>query len=92
MAVADISYRFTFLEIGLYGREHDTSVFAQSAFGTALEDGTLSFPRAPDGCLPYVFIGDEAFPLKPQLMRPYPGNNLSESQAVFNYRLRVHLA
>ncbi|KAK3883774.1 hypothetical protein Pcinc_011899 [Petrolisthes cinctipes] len=38
MAVADASYRFIFHEVGVYGRENDASVFAQSAFGKALED------------------------------------------------------
>ena len=32
-------------------------------------------------------VGDEAFPLKPYLMRPYPGRKLPESKAIYNYRL-----
>ena len=37
--------------------------------------------------MPPVFVGDEAFPLWKNLMRPYPGKNLSYKQRVFNYRL-----
>ena len=37
--------------------------------------------------LPYVFIGDEAFPLKVNMLRPYPGKNLEEPLAIYNYRL-----
>ena len=37
--------------------------------------------------IPYVIVGDEAFPLKLNMLRPYPGKNLSEAEAIFNYRL-----
>ncbi|CAB4014818.1 Hypothetical predicted protein [Paramuricea clavata] len=37
--------------------------------------------------LPYTLVGDEIFPFKTRLMKPYPGKGLSESQNVFNYRL-----
>lgn len=36
----------------------------------------------------YVFVGDEAFPLKPYLMRPFPGRQLDcDARKIFNYRL-----
>ena len=34
-----------------------------------------------------MIVGDEAYPLKLNMLRPYPGKNLSEPEAVFNYRL-----
>ena len=40
--------------------------------------------------LPYVIVGDEAFPLKPYLMRPYPGRGrvlLPYKEQIYNYRL-----
>jgi len=39
--------------------------------------------------LPYIVIGDEAFPLKRYLMRPYSrsARRLSGAQRIFNYRL-----
>lgn len=37
--------------------------------------------------LPHVILGDEAFPLKPYLMRPYPGTQLQdEGNKIYNYR------
>lgn len=35
----------------------------------------------------YFFVGDVAFPLGKQLMRPYPGKMLDIMKGVFNYRL-----
>lgn len=50
--------------------------------------------------MPYVIVGDEAFPLKTNLMRPYPGKSIKKSRGndgevnhdmkkkrIFNYRL-----
>ena len=37
--------------------------------------------------LPYVIVGDEAFPLKTYLLKPYPSRQLDLSKRIFNYRL-----
>lgn len=37
--------------------------------------------------IPYVILGDEGFPLLPNLMRPYPQRELDNAQKVYNYRL-----
>ncbi|GIY62087.1 hypothetical protein CDAR_179441 [Caerostris darwini] len=37
--------------------------------------------------MPFVFVGDEASPLKNYLMWPFPGNALSKEKSIFNYRL-----
>jgi hypothetical protein len=36
---------------------------------------------------PLVLVGGPAYPLLPNLMRPYPRQNLNESEKIFNYRL-----
>ncbi|KAJ8981185.1 hypothetical protein NQ317_014829 [Molorchus minor] len=36
---------------------------------------------------PYVLVGDEAYPLKRYLLKPYPRQNLTDEQRIFNYRL-----
>ena len=34
---------------------------------------------------PFCFVTDAAFPLKPNVMRPYPSKNVTEEQRIFNY-------
>ena len=40
-----------------------------------------------NGDLPFFLVGDEIFPLKKWLMRPYPGTDLAcEENKIYNYR------
>lgn len=92
LATCDAKYCFTLIDIGAYGRENDAGVLTDSAFGQAFESDAvhLNLPqpvKVGTRCLPYVLVGDDIFPLKEWLMKPYPGKNLTEPERVFNYRL-----
>ncbi|XP_063049901.1 uncharacterized protein LOC134444562 [Engraulis encrasicolus] len=92
MAACDAKYRFTYVHVGAHGKESDGGVLSRSKFGKKLIDGSLPLlPCAPlpgtDVLTPPVFVADEAFPQKINLMRPYPGSQqLSHDQKVYNYR------
>lgn len=92
MASCDAGYKLTSVYIGCYGRESDGGVFAKSNLGT-LVDNADNFPTPADlpfggPELPYVFVADDAFPLKPNLMKPYPGMHAAGTpKRVYNYRL-----
>ena len=81
--------RFILVDLGDAGRHSDGGVLSHSAFGKALETGSLPLPRPrpfPGTCqpdIPFVIVGDEAFPLKNYMMRPYPGRNLPGITAFF---------
>ncbi|CAM1311709.1 Uncharacterised protein at_DN1314 [Pycnogonum litorale] len=86
LAICDSRYCFTVVDIGSYGRGSDGSIYSTSRMAT--ED--LKVPPACHvsgiGDMPHVIVGDAAFPLQRNLMRPYPGNELNHEQRIFNYR------
>ncbi|XP_072142081.1 uncharacterized protein [Dermacentor andersoni] len=72
LALADANYRFILVDIGAHGRMSDGSFFRKSAIRTSFENNTLDLPSGHNG-LPLCIVGDATFPLRPYLMRPYPG-------------------
>ena len=92
LAVCDANYCFTLFDVGAYGSNNDSGILANSEMGERLENKTFNLPEYEDldGCsykpLPYFLVGDEIFPLKPWLLRPYPGKNLPEKERIYNYR------
>lgn len=92
LAVVDARYRFRMIDVGAFGKRIDGGTLSSSAFGQALRRDALYLPPdAPlpgaEGNMPFVFVADEAFPLRRNMMRPFPGHNLSPEQKIFNYRL-----
>ncbi|XP_022177724.1 protein ALP1-like [Myzus persicae] len=93
MAVVDANLNFISIDVGSYGREGDSNVFKECPFGKLLYGEKLNIPEpiilpnTNDSPQPYVFVGDEAFALHTNLLRPYPGRNLNDTRRVFNYRL-----
>ena len=84
------------MDVWSFGRKSDGGIFSHSKRGKMITRVTLPIPKKeefPDctevGSTPYYCVGDEAFPLTPDVMRPFPGGNkgLPEDKAVFNYRL-----
>lgn len=78
------------VDVGAEGRCSDAGVFANSELKARLEGNTLSVPppsKVGQYELPFVLIGDEAYPLLPYLMRPYPRRSqLDLKKKVYNYR------
>ena len=92
MSVCDAHYKFTMVDIGDSGRNSDGGVFGNSRMGDALAKKQLHIPEAEalpgtSTKYPYVLVGDEAFQLQQNLMKPYPREVLGIRERVFNYRL-----
>lgn len=92
-AVVDANYNFIYANIGSQGRISDGGVFSETKFYDLLTEEQMQIP--PDTILPnsensapFVFVGDDAFPLKRNLMKPYPGiQEKGSGTRIFNYRL-----
>ena len=80
--------------IGSYWSNSDAGIFRNSALRRKLQNQILRIPENRpivntdnEELCPYVIVGDEAFPLMPNLMQPFPGNDLYCAKRIFNYRL-----
>lgn len=93
LAMCDSNYMLTFVDIGAFGKSSDSGVFKNSRLFEKIVAESLNLP-APTSIegngeneMPYVIVGDEAFPLSTNLLRPFGGKFLNHKQKVFNYRL-----
>ena len=92
LALVDANYKFIYVDVGCNGRISDGGVFRNSTLSTALEENLVCVPKArimDDGNteLPYVVVADDAFPLKVNIMKPYPFRGLSFDKRIYNCRL-----
>lgn len=92
-ALVDADYNFIYVDVGCQGRISDSGVFKHTKLYKSLTNNTLNFPLESslpgrDVKIPYVFLGDEAFALTENLMKPFSGMHSKGSvERVFNYRL-----
>lgn len=100
MAVVGPCAEFSFCDIGCQGRIRDGGVLRNTVFFQALQANKLNIPPPStllkddtelledwNPVIPHYFVGDEAFALSQNIMKPYPKRGLTEEQRVFNYRL-----
>lgn len=93
LAIVDANYKFTVVDVGSYGKEGDAGIFNKSELGHVVQNGNI-FP-APEYLpnsnvlLPHVIVGDEAFRLSKNIMKPYCRNQVLQDarKRKFNYRL-----
>ncbi|GFR86328.1 hypothetical protein ElyMa_002464700 [Elysia marginata] len=98
LALVDAKYRFLYVDVGANGRSGDAGVFKDSTLLKGIEEGRLGIPEgkalpSTDNIQPMVIVGDDAFPLRKFLLKPYPDrlDDCSETERsmrrVFDYRL-----
>lgn len=94
LGIVDADYKFVAIDIGSYGREGDAGIYLKSKIGKQIQLNKFNIPPpkslpGTNTVVPHVIVGDEAFALHENLMKPYPRKqSLKEpSKAVYNYRL-----
>lgn len=92
MGIADAQYKLIYADVGCNGRLSDGGVFKKCSFAKAMEQNRLNLPMPKalpnrQTPVPYVLVADDAFAMKPDLLKPYSGRNLVGLQRLFNYRL-----
>lgn len=92
MGIVNANYEFLFVDVGANGRVSDGGVFSNMAFYKKLVQKDLCIPE-PDSLpstnvkMPYVFVGDDVFPLMENLMKPFSKRNLTREEMIYNYRV-----
>ena len=99
MAIADADCKFVLVDVGHLGANSDGGIWKHGEMGQRVKNNDLGFPKpAPiegyehAGDFPFVLVGDEAFSLHDNMMRPYAGrrdcvNLMPKDESIFNYRL-----
>lgn len=82
-----------FAEVGAKGRISDGGVFSNSVLWEKMSTNSINLPQPSPlpGCtidMPYVFLGDGAFALSTNVMKPFPGHHaIGTPQRKFNQQL-----
>ncbi|GBP12610.1 Protein ALP1-like [Eumeta japonica] len=93
MAIVDARYRFILADFGTNGRVSDEGVLQNTKFFKKLQNKKFNIPdpeniESSSRCLPYVFVTDDAFPLRAVMLKPYRQAGLNNHEKkIFNYRL-----
>lgn len=92
MGIADARYKLLYIDVGRNGRFSDGGVFNRCNFAQAMHTNQLNLPSPKplpgrEFPVPYTLVADDAFALRPNIMKPYSQRGLTMVQRVFNYRL-----
>ncbi|CAF5024372.1 unnamed protein product [Rotaria sp. Silwood1] len=88
--LVDHTYLIRSIVVGWPGSVHDSRVFGSSSLYEKITQTDLlsSHTKIIEGeSMPAFFVGDSAYPLSENLLKPYRNVNLTSNQMTFNYRL-----
>ena len=83
-------YQFTAVYIGEEDRQSDGGVFANSNLGRSIVNDYFNLPQPKklysesEILFPYGFVGDDAFLMRHNLLKPYSSSSLERVLLIFN--------
>jgi hypothetical protein len=91
-SVANSESRFIVIDTDAYGKQSDSGTFSGYNLYQFLADSESTLPKSAsfEGSgtdMPFVILGNKAYPLKTFLMRPLARKNMSCEERGFNCRL-----
>lgn len=96
LGIADADHKFIYIDVGRNGRtpKADGDELSQCPLGQALDSQQLCLPP-PDALggrhipVPYVFVANDAFAMRPNIIKPFPDarNLAGQQQSDYNSRL-----
>ena len=92
LVLCDANYKAIWAHVGSPGSQSDCGIYNESPMFQGIHDETIKLPPPeplPNDTedTPFFFIGDDAFPLRQHMLKPFSARYLESEQLVFNYRL-----
>ncbi|KAM3918743.1 uncharacterized protein RB166_013520 isoform 2-T2 [Leptodactylus fuscus] len=93
MAIADAQYRFLAVDIGAYDHTNESRIFKDSDMGRRIYSENFGlpapkpFPGTDGPPMPFVVVGNEAFQMCGNLLKPYSNRGLNFQKRIYSYRL-----
>ncbi|XP_077505085.1 uncharacterized protein LOC144114929 [Amblyomma americanum] len=89
LALVDHKYHFRFVNAGSPGRCHDSYVYQNSTLARMVESPIFSAPTATINrvIVPPLILCDQAFPLTPNLVKPFRSLDTCDGHRSYNYHL-----
>ncbi|XP_026482095.1 uncharacterized protein LOC113389257 [Ctenocephalides felis] len=88
LAIVNANYQFNMCDFGVNGRILDGGVLQTTEFYDKLQKNELNIPsndpiKNSSEILPYIFIADDAFALRTNIMKPFRQSDLTSKDALW---------
>jgi hypothetical protein len=85
LGLVGADYNFLYVDIGAAGAGSDGGVFNKCSLRKRIDEGTIGFPNpkplpGDTEPLPHFIVGDDAFPLRDWLMKPFPKRQMTKEE------------